>query len=735
MPTCMVVNQYSYPGGGAEQFLFDTIPVLREMGFDTFYWLCFASFNEGVFRQTQVHKLETHTMICVGGGFSENKLFVWLLEVRPDFVHHQGVYRLPLVRCCNRLNIPVLTGLHFWTESIVLGSTGNRAIEKNISSHRPHPDLDKVLNAPNVRVYACSEFVSRVISAVTGRELSLLLYPTSPLSRVGVVQEREKKYVTLVNVHWLKGSGLLQELVERCPDIAFLAVNTEKQQTSSQPSRRLRNKIVKNGGKWLDRVENVREIYEQTQVLLLPSLSDETFCKVGQEAMLNKIPVVTSGAGYLSTLFSECGTILPVDDVDAWEKEVRKLVFNAEYAKEHSQRMEKAVKHFSFEQTSKALQQVVDRQVFLRVGIYAPWADQGLGIQARVYAMALRDAGYIVSILSFSPYAGYGSCQKDPEEWQGFDVVFSNNTREGVTDDEVVNFLSSRHIDKLIIPEICFFRVFEIAKLAKTAGVKVFAVPNIEIVRKNELSKYNVFDKILCNNNVCFDTLGQYLEPHKLRRIVFSPLVERWLSPYSNTREKSEVRFLCLGGLNSVVRKKVEEVAKAFSQISPECLQAVLDVRIQGGQRPKSIEKYMSSSIAVTAHHSSYRQVLESYQEADIVVHVSSHEGLGIGFYEALSLGRPVVTLDTPPHNEVVEEGVSGWLVRGNEKRPMSDNSQALISETLVNVDNLAKTLKQAYYEYLDNPAQWKQRTKESYNRRFSAAIFRQNLVDAMTTV
>lgn len=736
MPTCMIVNQWSYPGGGGEQFLFDTIPVLREMGFDTFYWLCFAPFNGDFFAQTTMETTKTHTTICVGGGFSEKKLLVWLLEIRPDFVHHQGRYRLPLVRCCERLNIPVLTGIHFWTECIILGDKGNQAIEENLSSHRAHPDFNEVVNSSNACVYACSEFVSRVVSAVTGRNIPLVLYPTSPPSRVGIRHTQSKKYVTLINVHWLKGGKLLQELVDRCPDIPFLAVNTERQRTSTEPLYPvLRNKIVKNGGKYLNRVENAREIYEQTQVLLIPSLVDETFCKIGQEAILNKIPVITSGAGYLSTLFSKCGTILSADDVDAWEREVRKLVSNPEYAKAHSQRMEKVSKMFSFEQTSKDMQRIVDRQAFSRIGIYAPWADQGLGIQARVYAMALQDAGYSVSILSFSPYSGYGSCQKDPKEWEGFDVVFSNNTREGVTDDEVINFLSSRHIDKLIIPEICFFRVFEIARLAKKAGAKVFAVPNIEIVRKDELNKYGVFDGILCNNDICFNILAQYLDQRKLQRILFSPLVERWVSSTGSRQKSSEVRFLCLGGLNSVVRKKVEEVAKAFSQISSECPKAILDIRIQGGQRPEAIEKYVSDSIAVTAEHSPYSKVLESYQQSDIVVHVSSHEGLGIGFYEALSLGKPVVTLDTPPHNEVVEEGVSGWLVRGNKKRPMSDNSQALLPETLVNVDNLAKTLKRAYWEYTSDRSGWRRRTKKSYKKRFSTTMFRQNLIDAMIVV
>ena len=58
--------------------------------------------------------------------------------------------------------------------------------------------------------------------------------------------------------------------------------------------------------------------------------------------------------------------------------------------------------------------------------------------------------------------------------------------------DEIMNFVIKCNIGKCLIPETCWFRIFEIARLLNESNVKCYAIPNIEIVRKDELYKHNI---------------------------------------------------------------------------------------------------------------------------------------------------------------------------------------------------------------------------------------------------
>jgi glycosyltransferase involved in cell wall biosynthesis len=71
---------------------------------------------------------------------------------------------------------------------------------------------------------------------------------------------------------------------------------------------------------------------------------------------------------------------------------------------------------------------------------------------------------------------------------------------------------------------------------------------------------------------------------------------------------------------------------------------------------------------------------------------VSSHEGLGLGFFESVSVATPVISLDLPPHNEVVQVGASGWLLPVKAFK-LVDNMEALVEGGLFEVADLAKVI------------------------------------------
>jgi len=58
---------------------------------------------------------------------------------------------------------------------------------------------------------------------------------------------------------------------------------------------------------------------------------------------------------------------------------------------------------------------------------------------------------------------------------------------------------------------------------------------------------------------------------------------------------------------------------------------------------------------------------------------ISSHKGIGLGFYESIAKGVPVISSNCPPHNEVVLPNASGWLTPVTPY-PLDDNLLGIVS-------------------------------------------------------
>ena len=55
-------------------------------------------------------------------------------------------------------------------------------------------------------------------------------------------------------------------------------------------------------------------------------------------------------------------------------------------------------------------------------------------------------------------------------------------------------------------------------------------------------------------------------------------------------------------------------------------------------------------------YNETYKKNVENYLNTDIFIHFGSHEGLGLGFYESLYMGTPILTIDWIPNSEIVKE-------------------------------------------------------------------------------
>ena len=65
---------------------------------------------------------------------------------------------------------------------------------------------------------------------------------------------------------------------------------------------------------------------------------------------------------------------------------------------------------------------------------------------------------------------------------------------------------------------------------------------------------------------------------------------------------------------------------------------------------------------------------------------------MGLGFYESLYLGLPVLTIDWTPNNEIVRNNINGWLIKCSYDN-VYENQECLIYRGMVDEDDLKKEI------------------------------------------
>jgi len=371
------------------------------------------------------------------------------------------------------------------------------------------------------------------------------------------------------------------------------------------------------------------------------------------------------------------------------------------------------------------------------IGIIIPWADQGLGIQGRDYYITLKELGYNPYVLSFKPYHATHEniyLQSDRNEWIYDNIYYSNSYRENLSYDEILDFVHKFNIKKIIIIEATFMKIFNIAFFLKLLNIKIYIVVNIECIRLIELNNHNIFDKILTNNiesqlimSKIFEKKSKYLG-FNLNHQYFKNIVK------SKKNNLDIIKFFCIGGLNSLSRKNISLTIITFFNIFSEniYLNWELNIYIQGVEIPDIIDKYKCKNINYYINNLSYKMIINKYIENDIFIHMGSHEGLGLGFYESLYCGTPVLTMDWTPNNEIINNNVNGWLINC-DYTTINDNDNSLINRGIIN----EKDLKNKIIEILnkkENTLKIINSTIENKNnlQNKNKNIFEKNLIDIL---
>jgi hypothetical protein len=337
--------------------------------------------------------------------------------------------------------------------------------------------------------------------------------------------------------------------------------------------------------------------------------------------------------------------------------------------------------------------------------LFTPWCDQGLGVQGLCYAHWLRQLGFDVMVFSCRPYKTTKQAvnmQADPAEWrpQHVTVHYSEATREHVAPGEVARVAREHKVTDALLLELQHDNVFRIAAALRGAQVRVYGVPNIELVRRPELNRFNaaIFTAILCNNQFTSDTLLYHgISEQKLRRFPFAlPATFRPQKAPGGVTTGTTMRFLLVGGMNANSRKQATKVAAAFTKAVRDPSLATLTITCQGIE---TVPRTTNQAVRIVNRHMSCDEIRHLYTTHHVVFMCSRAEGIGLSMHEALLAGCAVIALNAPLYREMIVPNINGWLVPAHAERGVAGamligNNQPIIPTYGFEEDSLATVIR-----------------------------------------
>jgi hypothetical protein len=693
------------PFGGGEYWLLNLNKIFHKNNYDN-YLICFSDpFQNIYFHNIELIDLKYVKIIQMPKDLL--KIIQLIKIIDPDLINHQGVYREYFMKISNVLEIPFLTGFCFWNNILNFNICNSNIDMLNNNNLLPTNEFNQILD--NSYSYVASDFVNDIINKLYNIKLDVI-------ETVSIKDEfyfdknlykNDLNYVTLINCHYNKSGHIIKYLCENLDiNIPLQIIYTENDPNISSDFvyTLINNRnLKKNINILIIGKTDIKNIYNKTRILLIPYLCDETFCRVAYEGMFNKLPILSTKNGNLKYLLKNYAIFIDNYDYDKWKFEIENLYYNNEKLVLFNNKLNNFLSENIIEdKINNKLNNINESKYKLdknNIGMIVPWADQGLGIQARDYYTSLKELGYEPHIFSFKPYHATHDnilLQSNKEEWIYNNVYYSNNYREDITYDEILDFVYKYKIKTMIIIEATFLNIFKIAAFLKIMNINIYLIVNIECIRLIELEYHLIFDKILTNNNAS-NTIISNIFKNNVYNLGFHlnyPYFQKKIK--KNKENLDKIKFFCIGGLNSISRKNIDLVIMSFYNIFKEYPNKInnweLNVYIQGVEIPDILNKYKCNNINYYIYNNSYKSIIDKYFENDIFIHLGSHEGLGLGYYESLYSGCPIVIMDWFPGNEIVKNKINGWYINCKYDI-LNDNDNGLINRGIVNNDDIEYTI------------------------------------------
>lgn len=146
--------------------------------------------------------------------------------------------------------------------------------------------------------------------------------------------------------------------------------------------------------------------------------------------------------------------------------------------------------------------------------------------------------------------------------------------------------------------------------------------------------------------------------------------------------------ILCVGRLSDP-RKNIDLLLEAYASL-PDSLKEKTELVLAGSSAPdrafwsRTDQLQLSHCVRFVSRPNA-AELLHLYQEATVFVLPSNEEGLGVVILEAMACGIPVISTRSGGPDNIINDGVDGFLVECNDCLAIADRLEQLLSDNLLN--------------------------------------------------
>jgi glycosyltransferase involved in cell wall biosynthesis len=728
---CLIISDWGFPFGGAEAFFEETALLMFELGF-VVEWATFQTPSKGSFRTNKIVSNSFYTEYQYSDYPDKFILTQIVKNHTPQIVFSHGRMNNPLAEVSEELGVILIEGFHFWTGLVSLKSSSNTNILDNIQEHALTHRVNSARKEGSKR-YLVSKFMEDVYVALGGAEEFEIIHPIVENTVSKSCKSKSQGFVSQLDVSVGKGGHVFCDLVEQLGDhIPFMAVIRDT--TEDEIIERLLPLAAKFEKLVLVSYSELSLILDDSTLVIVPSLVDETYSRITAEAVSFGIPVLTSTNGNLGRLLDGVGAIAQMQSTE-WARSISRIYDDFSVTQSLWERQSKIIGDKEERNILRLVLDAINTFKIHRIGVFSVNAPQGLGTLAKVLSNELESANFSTYIFAFYPYnkklvrSDYWS---DINYFASDKISVSSFTREEVPISEIIEFVDGNNLDVFIFPEMCWVenwaRVFELNHLRP--NLRIITIPMLETVIRNEVQFMNHFDLTLFPTKQSQFVLEELGVKNGYLIGFTSPLEKMFDQSIPKIEigfEEVKIKYLHIAGHSPNVRKNTVTVIREFLRALEKRKDITLTVTLQ--EIPQEIAALtLPTEVQIITRALSDSEIAELYISHDVSIQIPTHEGIGIGFYESTSLGVPVITLNREPHNEVVTSDFTGWLLPATPFE-LPDNSQGVVNAGKLEVDSLASFLVKLSFQEV---TEVKLRTQEFYLENYSNIIFKTRLLSSL---
>lgn len=218
------------------------------------------------------------------------------------------------------------------------------------------------------------------------------------------------------------------------------------------------------------------------------------------------------------------------------------------------------------------------------------------------------------------------------------------------------------------------------------------------VTRKIWKTAGRLWNPVIANSSYTKDRLTHWLPELGPRiKIVANPLLDKYTAPLQSSASKTSAVVSMVGRLSQ------EKGGKYFLEAAAEILRHHTNVvfKIFGAGPEKQALTQQAGQLGLApacSFEGSTSDPLKEMAEADVILVPSQEEAFGLVALEALSVGTPVVAFKGTAVEEIIKDGVTGYLVKRNDVVAMATATLQLLENRAL----LQEMGQQAHFDVAD---------------------------------